>query len=81
VRASFREQLDIFKDKHTWFCTITYVMTFGSFSGFSAAFPLMIKSLYGGFPNAPDPLKYAFYGPLIGSASRVLSASSARPWP
>lgn len=72
VRASFREQLDIFKDKHTWFCTITYVMTFGSFSGFSAAFPLMIKSLYGGFPNAPDPLKYAFYGPLIGSASRVL---------
>ncbi|MBK8255937.1 MAG: MFS transporter [Polyangiaceae bacterium] len=72
VRASFREQLDIFKDKHTWFCTVTYVMTFGSFSGFSAAFPLMIKSLYGGFPNAPDPLKYAFYGPLIGSASRVL---------
>ena len=72
VRASFREQLDIFKDKHTWFCTITYVMTFGSFSGFSAAFPLLIKSLYGGYPDAPDPLKYAFYGPLIGSATRVL---------
>jgi MFS family permease len=34
IKASFREQLDIFKDKHTWFCTITYVMTFGSFSGF-----------------------------------------------
>ncbi|CAG1771814.1 MFS transporter, NNP family, nitrate/nitrite transporter [uncultured bacterium] len=72
VRASFREQLDIFKDKHTWFCTVTYVMTFGSFSGFSAAFPLMIKSLYGGFPDAPDPLAYAFYGPLIGSATRVV---------
>jgi len=28
--------------------------------------------LYGNFPDAPDPLKYAFYGPLIGSASRVL---------
>jgi NNP family nitrate/nitrite transporter-like MFS transporter len=71
VKASFREQLDIFKDKHTWFCTVTYVMTFGSFSGFSAAFPLMIKTLYGAFPNPPDPLKYAFLGPLVGSATRV----------
>lgn len=71
VKASFREQLDIFKSKHTWFCTVTYVMTFGSFSGFSAAFPMMIKSLYGAFPGAPDPLTYAYLGPLIGSATRV----------
>ncbi|MBI5473954.1 MAG: MFS transporter [Ignavibacteriae bacterium] len=72
VTASFKEQLDIFKDKHTWFCTLTYMMTFGTFSGLSAAFPMMIKSLYGNFPDAPEPLQYAFYGPLIGSASRVL---------
>jgi NNP family nitrate/nitrite transporter-like MFS transporter len=72
VRASFKEQLDIFKNKHTWFCTITYMMTFGTFAGLSAAFPLLIKILYGGFEGAPDPLVYAFYGPLIGSASRVL---------
>lgn len=72
IKASFKEQLDIFKDKHTWFCTITYVMTFGSFAGLSAAFPLLIKTLYGNFEGAPDPLAYAFYGPLIGSASRVL---------
>jgi NNP family nitrate/nitrite transporter-like MFS transporter len=72
VKATFKEQLDIFKNKHTWFCTITYLMTFGTFSGLAAAFPLMIKFLYGGFPNAPDPLVYAFYGPLIGSASRIL---------
>lgn len=71
IKASFREQLDIFGHKHTWFCTVTYVMTFGSFSGFAAAFPLLIKEVYGVFPNAPDPLKYAFYGPLIGSAVRV----------
>ncbi|MBK7586358.1 MAG: NarK/NasA family nitrate transporter [Myxococcales bacterium] len=71
IKASFREQLDIFKDKHTWFCTVTYVMTFGSFSGFAAAFPLMIKTVYGGFPGASDPLKYAFLGPLLGSAARV----------
>jgi len=72
VKASFREQLDIFKDKHTWFCTVTYVMTFGGFSGLAAIFPLMIKTVYGDFPNAPDPLKYAFLGPLIGAGSRVL---------
>lgn len=72
VIASFKEQLDIFSNKHTWYCTITYMMTFGTFAGLAAAFPLMIKFLYGDFPNAPDPLVYAFYGPLIGSASRVL---------
>lgn len=73
VRASFKEQLDIFSDKHTWFCTITYILTFGTFAGLSAAFPMMIKSLYGGFENAPDPLRYAFYGPLISSTARILS--------
>ncbi|AND64888.1 MFS transporter [Flavobacterium covae] len=72
MKASIKEQMDIFNNKHTWFCTITYVMTFGTFAGLSAAFPLMIKFLYGDFPNAPDPLVYAFYGPLIGSATRVL---------
>src|SRR5690606_772387 len=72
IKASFKEQLDIFKLKHTWFCTITYVMTFGSFSGLSAAFPMLIKSLYGTFPGAPDPLQYAFLGPLVGSLARLL---------
>ncbi|MBM4426728.1 MAG: NarK/NasA family nitrate transporter [Chloroflexi bacterium] len=72
IKASFKEQMDIFGMKHTWFCTITYVMTFGSFSGLSAAFPLLIKSLYGTFPGAPDPLKYAFLGPLVGSLARIL---------
>jgi NNP family nitrate/nitrite transporter-like MFS transporter len=63
--------------KHAWFCVITYVMTFGSFSGLSAAFPLMIKSIYGGFPEAPDPLKYAFLGPLVGSAIRFIGGPLA----
>jgi NNP family nitrate/nitrite transporter-like MFS transporter len=72
IKASLKEQFDIFGEKHTWFCTMTYVMTFGTFAGLSASFPMMMKTLYGGFEGAPDPLKYAFYGPLIGSASRVL---------
>lgn len=72
VKASFSQQLDILKTKHTWFCTVTYMMTFGTFSGLAAAFPLMIAKIYGGFPGAPDPLKYAFLGPLVGSLVRVL---------
>ena len=59
--------------KHTWNCTITYIMSFGSFSGFAAAFPMMIKIIYSGFPGGPDPLKYAFFGPLIGGLVRALT--------
>ncbi|MBS1715577.1 MAG: NarK/NasA family nitrate transporter [Armatimonadetes bacterium] len=72
VKADFRQQLDIFREKHTWLMTLLYVMTFGSFSGYSAAFPLLIKETYGQFPGGPDPLAYAFLGPLIGAAVRVL---------
>lgn len=72
VKASFREQLDIFKDKHTWLMTSLYIMTFGSFSGFSAAFPLLIKNVYGKFDGAPEPLAFAFLGPLIGASIRVV---------
>lgn len=73
VRANVREQMDIFGDKHTWLMTSLYVMTFGSFAGFSAAFPLLIREVYGGFPDAPDPLTYAFLGPLVGSLMRIVA--------
>jgi NNP family nitrate/nitrite transporter-like MFS transporter len=72
VRANIKEQFDIFGNKHTWMMTSLYIMTFGSFSGFAATFPLLIKQLYGGLPGGPDPLAWAFYGPLIGSAARVI---------
>lgn len=80
IKASFGQQFDIMKDKHTWFCVITYFMTFGSFSGLSASFPLMIKTIYGDFPGAPDPLKYAFLGPLVGSAVRFLGGPLSDRW-
>src|SRR5690606_26627842 len=72
VKANFREQLDIFRERHTWYMTAIYVMTFGAFSGFAAQLGLIIKNEYGGFADAPDPLKFAFLGPLIGSATRAL---------
>jgi MFS transporter, NNP family, nitrate/nitrite transporter len=72
VTANFREQLDIFGDKHTWIMTAIYVMTFGAFSGFAAQLALIIRSEYGSFADAPDPLKFAFLGPLVGSLIRAL---------
>lgn len=72
VRANFAEQFDIFRDKHTWVMTSLYIATFGSFSGFSAVFGLLIKQLYGQFDGPPDPLAYAFLGPLVGSLLRVI---------
>ena len=73
IKANFAQQFDIFRSKHTWSMTSLYIMTFGAFSGLSATFPLLIKQIYGGFPGAPDPLAWAFYGPLVGSLSRVLA--------
>jgi NNP family nitrate/nitrite transporter-like MFS transporter len=71
VKANLRQQMDIFGDKHTWFMTSIYLMTFGAFSGFAATFALLIKDVYGGFENAPDPLTYAFLGPLVGATVRM----------
>ena len=36
---SLRDQARMFKDKHTYIMTFLYVMSFGSFIGFSGAFP------------------------------------------
>ena len=71
IKANFREQFDIFGNRHTWVMTSLYIMTFGAFSGLAATFPLLIRQIFGGLPNAPDPLAWAFYGPLVGSLVRV----------
>jgi len=68
ARASFREQFKMFKDKHAWLMSVLYLGTFGSFIGYSAGFPLLIKSQFPGI----NPLQYAFLGPLVGSLVRPL---------
>lgn len=71
IKANFAQQFDIFNSRHTWSMTSLYIMTFGAFSGLAATFPLLTKQIYGGFEGAPDPLAWAFWGPLVGSAARV----------
>jgi len=73
IRASLGQQSVIFKRKHNWIMTSLYIMTFGTFSGFSAAFAMLIKKAFGGLAGAPDPLHYAFLGALIGSATRPVA--------
>jgi NNP family nitrate/nitrite transporter-like MFS transporter len=73
VKANFAQQFDIFRSRHTWSMTSLYIMTFGAFSGLAATFPLLIRQIYGGFEGAPDPLAWAFWGPLVGSASRIVA--------
>ncbi|VEJ21088.1 NarK family nitrate/nitrite MFS transporter [Neisseria animaloris] len=68
AKASFKDQAVIFTRKHNWIMCILYLGTFGSFIGFSAGFPLLIKSQ---FPDV-DPVKYAFLGPLVGALVRPL---------
>jgi NNP family nitrate/nitrite transporter-like MFS transporter len=66
ARASVREQAVIFKRKHNWIMCWLYLGTFGSFIGYSAGFPLLIKSQ---FPLV-NALAYAWLGPLIGAVIR-----------
>lgn len=66
ARASFVEQAVIFRRKHNWLMCWLYLGTFGSFIGYSAGFPLLIKSQ---FPEI-NALSYAFLGPLVGALIR-----------
>jgi NNP family nitrate/nitrite transporter-like MFS transporter len=67
ARAPLRDQLSTLKRTHTWVMSFLYIGTFGSFIGYSAAFPLVLKTQ---FPATSA--KIAFTGALIGSLSRPL---------
>ena len=47
VTANIRQQFDIFRNQDTWWMTVLYIMTFGTFSGLSAQFGLLVINLYG----------------------------------
>lgn len=68
AKASFKEQSVIFKRKHNWLMCWLYLGTFGSFIGYSAGLPLLIKSQFPGV----SPTQYAFIGPFIGALCRPL---------
>ncbi|TFB47315.1 MFS transporter [Cryobacterium tagatosivorans] len=80
ITANFRQQMDIFRIKHTWIMTAIYLMSFGAFSGLAAQMGLMILNIYGDFENAPDPLAFAFIGPAMGALVRAGAGPLCDRW-
>lgn len=86
MKGNINNQFKIFSNKHTWSMTALYIVTFGSFIGFSMALPLSITVIFGfqhvvdpatGLmthtiknPNAPSALTYAWIGPFVGALIR-----------
>jgi len=68
-QASPREQAVVTKRKHTWIMSYLYIGTFGSFIGYSASFPLLIKTQ---FPENLSLVFWAPLGPILGSLVRPL---------
>jgi NNP family nitrate/nitrite transporter-like MFS transporter len=68
AKATFADQAVIFKRSHTWLMSLLYTGTFGSFIGYSAGFPLLIKSQFPGI----DALDYAWLGPFVGALIRPI---------
>ena len=66
AKASFADQAIIFRRKNNWLMCWLYLGTFGSFIGYSAGMPLLIKSQFPGV----NPTQYAFLGPLVGAIMR-----------
>lgn len=73
VKASIRQQFDIFSNQDTWWMTALYIMTFGTFSGLSAQFGLLMFNLYGA--GNPAIVEGA------GETARVLVEGYALPDP
>jgi NNP family nitrate/nitrite transporter-like MFS transporter len=67
AKSNFKDQMTVATNKQTWIMSVLYIGTFGSFVGYSAAFPLLLKTQ---FPEVTANL--AFLGPLVGSLSRPI---------
>ncbi|MCC7287915.1 MAG: MFS transporter, partial [Burkholderiaceae bacterium] len=95
MKDAVKAQFSIFRNKHTWSLTALYIVTFGSFIGFSMALPLSMKVIFGishvpdasGVmqhtlvnPNAPPVLTYAWIGPFVGAAVRPLGGWISYKW-
>jgi NNP family nitrate/nitrite transporter-like MFS transporter len=87
MKEGVAKQFAIFRDKHTWAMTALYIVTFGSFIGFSMALPLSITVIFGVShvpdaagvmqhtlknPNAPSAFTYAWMGPFVGALFRPI---------
>jgi NNP family nitrate/nitrite transporter-like MFS transporter len=78
ARSRPRDQLAVVRHRHTWVMSFLYIGTFGSFIGYAAAMPLLIRLNFSvtdpdtGVLTGVDFASYAFLGALVGSVARPL---------
>ena len=95
MKEHISRQFAIFRNRHTWSMTALYIVTFGSFIGFSMALPLSIAVIFGishvpdangvmthtlKNPNGPSAFTYAWIGPFIGAAVRPIGGWISDRW-
>ena len=66
ISADLADQAVIFRQRNTWLLSLLYLGSFGSFIGYSAAMPMLVKSQ---FPDI-DPTSFIYVGPLLGALAR-----------
>lgn len=72
ARSNFKDQIVVAQRRQTWIMAWLYIGTFGSFVGYAAAFPLLLKTQ---FPEVSTNL--AYLGALVGSVARPLGGKFA----
>lgn len=75
VRAEPGAQREAARHRDTWWISLLYIGTFGSFIGYGFAFGLVLQNEFGSTPL--QAVGYTFLGPLLGSFSRPLGGRLA----
>lgn len=75
VRAAPGAQREAARDRDTWWISLLYIGTFGSFIGYGFSFGLVLQSEFDATPV--EAVGYTFLGPLLGSSP----ARWADGWP
>ncbi|GGT66042.1 nitrate/nitrite transporter [Streptomyces purpureus] len=71
-------QREALGSRHTWWISLLYVGTFGSFIGYGFAFGLVLQTQFGSTPL--EAASYTFLGPLLGSLARPVGGRAADRW-
>ncbi|TQS20818.1 MFS transporter [Microbispora sp. KK1-11] len=71
--SPFRQQVKVAGAGQTWIMSLLYIGTFGSYIGYSTAFPVLTKTQ---FPSVAVT-SFAFAGPLLGSLVRPIGGRLA----
>lgn len=74
AKADVKPVLQSLRHADTWIMSLLYIGTFGSFIGYSAAFPTLLKTVFG---RGDIALTWAFLGAGIGSVIRPLGGRLA----